>query len=409
MSPFSYPKDRIKVVLLEGVHERAEQSFREAGYSQVQRLSHALNSSELADVLSQAHMVGIRSRTQLTQEVLADARRLMAVGCFCIGTNQVDVLAAAKAGVPVFNAPHSNTRSVAELVIGWIIMLMRDVFPRSQAAHLGEWQKTASGSNEVRGKTLGIVGYGHIGSQVSVLAEAMGMQVLYYDIESKLPLGNARGVPDLESLLKASDVVTLHVPGTDNTKWMIDEQRIASMRPGSYLINASRGTVVAIDALAAALRSGHIKGTAIDVYPTEPRSNDDVFESPLRGIPQAILTPHIGGSTLEAQVNIGFEVASKLVQYSDFGSTQGAVNFPQLTLSSHPDAHRILHIHRNVPGVLKQITQVIAEENINIVGQHLQTDANIGYVVLDVEGQAPVQLLDSLKDINATIRARILY
>lgn len=409
MTQHPFPKKSLRVCLLEGVHESAERAFRDAGYSDVTRLTQALRGDDLRRVLQTAHVIGVRSRTQLDRVVLQDASHLFAIGCFCIGTNQVDLATAAAKGVPVFNAPHSNTRSVAELVMGLVIMLMRDIFQKSQAAHEGNWRKTASGATEVRGKTLGIVGYGHIGSQVSILAESLGLKVLYFDIEKKLPLGNAQSVPSLESLLSLSDVVTLHVPQTDQTRWMMAAEQLKLMKKGSYLINASRGTVVDIDVLADLLKQGHLKGAAVDVFPEEPKSNEERFVSPLQGMPQVILTPHIGGSTLEAQQNIGTEVAEKLVQYSDYGSTQGSVNFPQLTLAPHFNAHRILHIHHNVPGVLRRLNEIIAENDINIVGQHLQTDNQIGYVVLDVEGTAPAGLLDSLRSIDATIRARILY
>lgn len=405
----SLDKHKIRIVLLEGVHQRAVDVLKTAGYENVEHLKTALSGDDLTAALQKAHMVGIRSRTQLTPAVFDKADKLMAVGCFCIGTNQVHLDDAALRGIPVFNAPHSNTRSVAELVIGQTIMLMRGIFPKSMAAHHGGWSKSAKGSHEVRGKVMGIVGYGHIGSQVSVLAEAMGMQVLFYDIQSKLPLGNARACDSLEELLGASDVVTLHVPEDATTKNMMDGDRIAKMRPGAFLINASRGSVVDIGAMAQALRNEHLAGGAVDVYPTEPRSNQETFDSPLRGLHQVILTPHIGGSTVEAQANIGQEVAAKLVAYSDMGTSEGAVNFPAVNMPDNPAAHRILHIHRNTPGILREINKAIADNDINVLGQQLATNANLGYVVLDVAKSLPEDAMSSLNKIAGTIRTRILY
>ncbi|MCB1052041.1 MAG: phosphoglycerate dehydrogenase [Acidobacteria bacterium] len=405
----SFAKDKIRILLLEGIHSSALDWFHRMGYANVESLNEALDEQALIEKMRGVHMVGIRSRTQLTRAILEQADKLMAVGCFCIGTNQVDLEETAKMGVPVFNAPHSNTRSVAEMVLGLVIVLYRDLFKKSVAAHRGEWLKSAKDCHEVRGKTLGIVGYGHIGSQVSILAEALGMRVLYYDIQAKLPLGNAQACPNLEFLLQNSDVVTLHVPQTPETHRMMDEQRLAQMKVGSFLINASRGTVVDIDALAAHLHSGHIRGAAIDVFPKEPAHNEEAFLSPLRGMEQVILSPHIGGSTVEAQANIGTEVAQKLVAYSDRGTTDGAVNFPQLQLSEHANAHRILHIHANVPGVLQAINKIMADLEINIVGQHLQTNRSIGYVVLDIEKQTTDETLERLRQVNGTIRCRILY
>ena len=335
----------------------------------------------------------------------------MAIGCFCIGTNQVDLEAAELAGIPVFNAPYSNTRSVAELVIAEAIMLMRGIPQKSAECHRGGWSKSAAGSHEARGKTLGIIGYGHIGTQVGVLAEAIGMNVIFHDIETKLSLGNARSSLSLDDLLERSDVVTLHVPETAATKDMFGQAQIQKMKPGAHLINASRGTVVDIDALAAALESGHIAGAAVDVFPVEPKGNDDAFVSPLAGRDNVILTPHVGGSTLEAQDNIGIEVAAKLVRYSDNGSTLSAVNFPEVTLPGHEGSCRIMHIHRNVPGVLSRVNDIFREHGINIDGQFLRTDAKVGYVVIDVtasEAQALV-LKDALGAIEGTLRTRVLY
>lgn len=409
MSRLSLPKDKIKVLLLEGVHQSAIDTFQAHGYVNVTRLPQALAGAELIRELDGVHMLGIRSGTHLIPEVLESARRLMAVGCFCIGTNQVDLGSAARLGIPVFNAPHSNTRSVAELVLAETVMLLRGTFDKSVAAHRGEWHKTAAHSHEVRGKTLGIVGYGHIGSQVSILAEAFGMRVVYQDIVSKLPMGNATQLASLDELLPLVDVLTLHVPEDPSTKNLIDARRLSLMRPGSYLINASRGTVVDVDALAVALREGRLQGAAIDVFPEEPGSSAETFRSPLQGLRNVILTPHVGGSTLEAQKNIGGEVASKLVALSDTGATVGAVNFPQLSLAPHDGAHRLLHVHHNRPGVLAQLNQALARSGANILGQHLQTTAAIGYVVTDVDKDHGPDLRQQIEEIPGTIRVRILY
>ncbi|OZB70543.1 MAG: D-3-phosphoglycerate dehydrogenase, partial [Lysobacterales bacterium 13-68-4] len=370
----SFPKQDIKVLLLEGVSQNAVETFRQAGYTQIEYHQKSLPEAELKARVAEAHIVGIRSRSHLTAEVLADAKRLIAIGCFCIGTNQVDLQTAKVMGVPVFNAPYSNTRSVAELVLAEAIMLLRGIPQKNALCHRGGWTKSALGSYEARGKTLGVIGYGHIGTQVGVLAEALGMQVIFHDIETKLSLGNARAAASLDDLLERSDVVTLHVPETPATQNMFGAAQIAKMRRGALLINASRGTVVDIDALAEALRAGHLAGAAIDVFPVEPKGNDDPFVSPLVGMDNVILTPHIGGSTLEAQDNIGVEVAAKLVRYSDNGSTLSAVNFPEVTLPEHPKSRRLLHIHRNVPGVLSRINELFSAGNINIDAQFLQTD-----------------------------------
>lgn len=402
-------RDQIHILLLEGIHERARDVLLEQGYTNVRLEPGALPRSELLDAIGDAHLVGIRSRTPLDAEVLAAARRLIAVGCFCIGTNQVDLEAAALQGVPVFNAPHSNTRSVAELVIGLAVMLFRDVFRKSTLAHAGDWQKSAAGAHELRGRTIGVVGYGHIGSQVSVLAESMGMNVVFHDIKPVLAMGNATALASLREVLGISDLVTLHVPETPETAGLIGQDELAAMKPGAYLVNASRGTVVDVDALAAALVSGQIGGAAVDVFPTEPKSRDETFESPLRGIPNVILTPHVGGSTLEAQENIGADVAWKLAAYSDSGTTIAAVNFPQLGLTPQEDCHRVLHIHRNEPGVLRRINDVLSAQDTNILGQHLQTLGTVGYVVTDVSEIDAVATLPQLKAIPGTLRARILY
>jgi len=407
----SFPKQDIKVLLLEGVSRSAVESFRQAGYSQIEYHEKSLPEDELKRRIADAHIVGIRSRTHLSGDVLTHAKRLIAVGCFCIGTNQVDLETAKVQGVPVFNAPYSNTRSVAELVIAEAIMLLRGIPQKNALCHRGGWTKSAAGSFETRDKVLGIVGYGHIGTQVGVLAEGLGMRVIFHDIESKLSLGNARAAASLDDLLERADVVTLHVPETPSTKLMIGATELAKMRKGAMLINASRGTVVDIDALAHALRSEHVAGAAVDVFPVEPKGNDDAFVSPLIGMDNVILTPHIGGSTLEAQDNIGIEVAAKLVRYSDNGSTLSAVNFPEVSLPEHPRSRRLLHIHRNVPGVLSRINEVFSAGNINIDAQFLQTDSQVGYVVIDVsadEAQAGA-LKDRLAEIPGTLRSRVLY
>ena len=407
----SYPKQDIRVLLLEGVSATAVETFRAAGYSQLEIHDKSLPEDELKARIAEAHIVGIRSRTQLNAEVLAGAKRLIAVGCFCIGTNQVDLEAAELAGIPVFNAPYSNTRSVAELVVAQAVMLMRGIPQKNAQCHRGGWSKSAAGSHEVRGKTIGIIGYGHIGTQVGVLAEALGMNVIFHDIETKLSLGNARAALGLGDLLARSDVVTLHVPETAATKNMFAAAQIAAMKPGAHLINASRGTVVDIDALAAALESGQVGGAAVDVFPIEPKGNTDPFVSPLTRFDNVILTPHVGGSTLEAQDNIGLEVAAKLVRYSDNGSTLSAVNFPEVTLPGHAGSLRLLHIHRNVPGVLSRINEIFSRHALNIDGQFLRTDPKVGYVVIDVaadEAQGAA-LREELAAIPGTLRTRVLY
>ncbi|MDR1074900.1 MAG: phosphoglycerate dehydrogenase [Xanthomonadaceae bacterium] len=413
MSPpkTSYPKQGIKILLLEGISQTAVEAFRAAGYSQIEQHDKSLPEDELKQRIADAHFVGIRSRTQLTAKVLGEARRLVGIGCFCIGTNQVDLEVAETAGIPVFNAPYSNTRSVAELVLAELVMLKRGIPQKSAECHRGGWSKSAIGSHEVRGKTLGIVGYGHIGTQIGVLAESLGMHVLFYDIETKLSLGNAHSVDSLDELLTRADMVTLHVPETPATKLMIGTGQLAKMKPGSHLINASRGTVVDIDALAAALRSGHIAGAAIDVFPVEPTGNKEPFVSPLTEFDNVILTPHIGGSTLEAQENIGIEVAAKLVRYSDNGSTLSAVNFPEVTLPEHAGSMRLLHIHRNVPGVLSRINELFSQHNVNIDGQFLRTDALMGYVVIDIAADAGKAntLKEEMARIPGTLRTRVLY
>jgi len=405
----STEKSKIKFLLLEGIHPSAVAVLHAAGYTQIESLPGALSDGELKERIASAHFVGIRSRTQLTADVLAHAGKLAAVGCFCIGTNQVDLDAARECGVAVFNAPYSNTRSVAELVLAEAILLMRGIPEKSAVAHRGGWLKTAQDAHEIRGKTLGIVGYGAIGTQLSVLAEGLGMQVIFYDVVSKLSLGQARQVATLNELLAQADVVSLHVPETPGTRWMIGSAQLAAMKQGSLLINASRGTVVDIDALADALRAKKLLGAAIDVFPEEPRSNADPFESPLRGFDNVILTPHVGGSTVEAQENIGIEVAAKLVKYSDNGTSTSSVNFPEVALPSHPGQHRLLHIHRNMPGVLSEINKVFSDNRINVVAQYLQTRGSVGYVVIDTEAGHSEVALAALANVPGTMRSRVLF
>jgi len=405
---YSLDKGKIKFLLLEGIHPIAKETINSHGYTQVEVLKHALSGKELDRALKGVHFLGIRSRSHLTESVLQGADRLTAIGCFCIGTNQVDLVAAQRNGVPVFNAPFSNTRSVAELALAEIIMLMRGIPQRNAAAHRGEWLKSAAHAHEIRGKTLGIIGYGHIGTQLGILAENLGMRVIFHDIEHKLPLGNAVEQPSLPQLLKQSHVISLHVPQTEQTAGMVDARFLKSMRKGAFLINASRGTVVNIDALKAALETRHLAGAAIDVFPSEPGSNSEVFESPLRGKENVILTPHIGGSTMEAQENIALEVAGKLIRYSDNGSTVSAVNFPQVSMPDHANVSRILHIHRNEPGVLQRINRVFSDHQVNIAAQYLDTRGEIGYVVMDLETANPAGLMQQLRTVPGTIRARIL-
>ena len=412
MAMTSLGKDKIKVLLLEGIDQSAVDAFRTDGYTNIERHKTALAGDELKTRVRDAHVIGIRSRTKLSGDVLAAAGRLIAIGCFCIGTDQVDADAAEALGVPIFNAPFSNTRSVAELVIGEIVMLCRGVPQRNAAAHRGVWLKSTAGAIEIRGKCLGIVGYGHIGTQVGVLAEGLGMQVVHFDIETKLGLGNARAAPSLHQLLASADVVTLHVPDTADTVGLIGATELAQLRPGARLINASRGSVVDLEALATSLRAGHIAGAAIDVFPREPQSNDEPFESPLRGLDNVILTPHVAGSTIEAQTSIGVEVAEKLIKYSDNGSTLTAVNFPEVSLPEHRGKHRILHIHRNQPGVLARINGILGDSKVNVSSEYLETTRSIGYAVIDVDGaDRPLSLAlrKELDSVEGTIRTRILY
>lgn len=407
----SLPKDQIPILLLEGISDTAIEALAAAGYTNVKRLMTALGPDELKEALQGVRMLGIRSRTKLTADIVAAAPRLIAVGCFSVGTNQVDLGATRNAGIPVFNAPFSNTRSVAELTIAEIVMLYRRIFPRSMGAHAGKWDKSAKNSHEIRGKTLGIVGYGNIGSQLAVLAEAMGMRVIYYDHTDKLRHGNVEPATDLYDLLGRSDVVSLHLPETPQTKGMFGEREIRAIKPGGYFINNARGTLVDIDALAAALKDGHLRGAAVDVFPVEPSSNQEEFQSPLRGLDNVILSPHVGGSTEEAQERIGVEVARKLIEYSDIGSTVGAVNFPQVQLPLAPHATRFIHIHRNLPGVMKRLNDTFGDRGVNILAQYLQTDGEVGYVVLDAElpDEAAEAVLAELRGLEGTIRSRVVY
>lgn len=409
MSNNSLSKEKIKILLLEGVHQSALEELKSKGYTNIEYLKASLSEEELIKKIGSVHFIGLRSRTQLTENVLSHAKKLVAIGCFCIGTNQVNIAAAQARGIPVFNAPFSNTRSVAELVIGELLLLLRGIPEKSAQAHRGVWNKSAAGSVEARGKTLGIIGYGHIGMQLGILAETLGMKVRFYDVETKLPLGNASQASTLTKLFKESDVISLHVPETDQTQNMIGAAEFEAMKDGVIFINASRGTVVDIDALAEALSAKKVAGAAIDVFPVEPKGNDEEFVSPLREFDNVILTPHIGGSTKEAQENIGLEVASKLAKYSDNGSTLSAVNFPEVSLPGHIGTSRLLHIHHNQPGVLTKINQSFAEHNINIAAQYLQTDAKIGYVVIDIEAEDGELALKKLKQIEGTIKARILH
>ncbi|WP_286265558.1 phosphoglycerate dehydrogenase [Thalassotalea atypica] len=409
MNQNSLAKEKIKILLLEGLHQSSLEELKSKGYSNIEYIKTSLSEAELIEKIKDVHFIGIRSRTQLNDKVLSHANKLVAIGCFCIGTNQVELPAAQKRGIPVFNAPFSNTRSVAELVLGEILLLLRGIPEKSALAHRGIWQKSAVGSVEARGKTLGIIGYGHIGTQLGIMAENVGMKVRFYDIETKLPLGNASQAPSLTALLKESDVISLHVPETAQTQNMMGVAEFEVIKKGAIFINASRGTVVDIDALAEALENKTVAGAAIDVFPVEPKGNDEEFISPLRAFDNVILTPHIGGSTQEAQENIGLEVASKLAKYSDNGSTLSAVNFPEVSLPGHTGTSRLLHIHHNQPGMLTAINNAFAQHEINIAAQYLQTDDKIGYVVIDVETENSEMALKELKQIEGTIRARILH
>ncbi len=409
MKNYSLDKSKIKVLLMEGVHENAIRYFKENGYSNIESYNEALSGNELEKRLKNAHIVGIRSRTELRGNILGKAPKLITIGCFSIGTNQVDIMDAKMMGIPVFNAPFSNTRSVAELVIAECIMLMRGIPEKNALAHNKIWMKSPVGAVEVRGKTLGVIGYGHIGSQVSILAESLGMDIYYYDIERKLSLGNARPTRNLTELLKISDTVTIHVPSTELTRNMISAEQIAIMKKGACLINTSRGDVLDYKAVANGLRSKHLAGVAADVFPKEPASNHEPFVSELQEFPNVILTPHIGGNTIEAQANIGLEVAEKLVKFSDTGSTIGAVNFVEISLQPNSSKQRFLHIHRNVPGVLREVNNFFSSKGINISAEYLQTDPDIGYVIIETESELEPSVLNYLRKIPHTIRARILY
>jgi D-3-phosphoglycerate dehydrogenase / 2-oxoglutarate reductase len=405
----SYPKEKISILLLENISKTAIDIFENADYITIKKLNGALSEAELIKEIKGVHLLGIRSKTTITKVVLQAAPKLQAIGCFCIGTNQVDMLAAMEHGVAVFNAPYSNTRSVAELVIGASIMLVRKVLDKNTAAHNKIWQKDAAGSNELRGKTMGLIGYGNIGSQVSVLAEALGMKVIFYDIETKLPLGNANACKSLKELLQKADVVSLHVPENASTENLINKNNIAYFKNTAVLINYARGTVVDLQIAAKAIKNKQLAGIAVDVFPVEPEKNGDSFESPLQNLPNVLLTPHIGGSTVEAQNNIGEDVATKLLQYLEKGITTGSHSMPALALPLHEGAHRILHIHHNVPGVLSEINTVLSKNKINIVGQYLKTNDSIGYVVLDIDKNLSKNAVELLRKVKETIKVRLLF
>ena len=408
-TPTSYPRDKIKILLLENISAVAVEELRAGGYADVKKINGALSEAELIEAVRGVHLLGIRSKTQITSNVIAAADKLLAIGCFCIGVNQVNLAAAMEKGVAVFNAPHANTRSVAELVIGLCVMLIRKISDKNAAAHRGEWLKETTGSFELRGKTLGIVGYGNIGSQVSNMAEAMGLQVLYYDTATKLPLGNAKQIRDLKELLKRSNIVTLHVPSDATTRNMINAETLKHLQKGSLLLNYSRGDVVDLDALNKALKSGKIVGAAVDVFPEEPEKNGDVFASVLQNLPNVILTPHIGGSTEEAQANIGLDVTAKLIKYLELGTSEGSHTVPPVNLPPQAGTHRLLHIHKNIPGVLGEINSRLSKRGINIVGQYLKTNDDIGYVILDVDSKISQEAFEILKDIKGTVKARMIY
>ena len=405
----SYPRNKINILLLENISDAAVRELEAAGYANVERIGGALSEAELVKVVKGVHLLGIRSKTKVTREVIEAADKLLAVGCFCIGVNQVDLKAATENGVAVFNAPYSNTRSVAELIIGLCVMLIRRIADKNTSAHNGVWLKESKGSFELRGKTLGIVGYGNIGSQVSTMAEAMGMQVVYYDAATKLPLGNARQIRELRDLLRRSDIVTLHVPSDATTRNMIDAASFKAMKKGAIFLNYSRGDVVDLDALAKALKTGKISGAAVDVFPEEPEKSGDRFESVLQNLPNVILTPHIGGSTEEAQANIGEDVTAKLIKYLDFGTSEGSHTVPPVNLPPQAGTHRILHIHRNIPGVLGEINSRLSERGINILGQYLKTNDAIGYVILDVESKLSKAAFELLRDVPGTVKSRMVH
>lgn len=405
----SYPKDKIKILMLENISDAAIKVFKDAGYADIKKISGALSEEQLINEIKHVHMVGIRSKTQITEKVLQHAEKLQAIGCFCIGTNQVNLNAARKKGIVVFNAPYSNTRSVAELVIGTSIILIRKILDKNKAAHEGQWNKDAKGSFEIRGKTLGIIGYGNIGSQVSILAESLGMKVIFYDTVTKLPLGNAESRKTLKDVVSKADIITLHIPETQQTKNLINKTLLKQFKKDSILINFARGEVVELNALATALKNGHLSGAAIDVFPVEPEKNGDPFSSPLQNIPNVLLTPHIGGSTEEAQYNIGEDVSAKLLQYLEMGATTGSHTVPELNLSPQEGTHRILHIHTNVPGVLSEINTTLSENKINVLSQYLKTNDEIGYVVLDIDKKLSKNAVELLRKVKGSLKVRLLY
>ncbi len=405
----SFPKDKIKVLLLEGVHKRALEMFQEAGYTDVEHSGNTLSEEELAEKIKGAHILGIRSKTKVTAKVLDNADKLMAIGAFCIGTNQIDMKKATEKGIAVFNSPFSNTRSVAELVVAEAVLLLRKVIDKNKAMHEGMWTKSSSGSFETREKTLGIIGYGHIGAQVSVMAESLGMNVMFYDVEPKLPLGNAKQAKSLEELLKNADVVTLHAPGHASTKHMINEARLMQMKKGAILINCGRGDLIDEEAVRKSLEEKHLGGLGLDVYATEPKTNKEPFKTIFQNMENVFLTPHIGGSTVEAQENIGIDGGAKLISYLETGATMGSLTIPALNLPVQDDTHRMLHIHENVPGVLGEINGLMSKMNVNILGQYLKTNNQIGYVVLDLDKNTPPEVLEELKKVKNTIRVRNLY
>jgi D-3-phosphoglycerate dehydrogenase len=405
----SYPKEKINILFLENISKAAAKKFTDAGYNSIKQVTGALSESDLIKEIKNVHLLGIRSKSKITKGVLDHAHKLQAIGCFCIGVNQVNLPEATKKGVTVFNAPYSNTRSVAELVIASSIMLIRKIPDKNKAAHEGRWLKESAGSHELRGKTLGIIGYGNIGSQVSVLAEALGMKVIFYDTETKMPLGNAEAKLTLKDLLRLSDVITLHVPDLPTTRNIINKTTLKYCKPTAMLINYARGQVVDIPALANALVNNELGGVAVDVYPTEPQKNGDPFVTPLQGLSNVILTPHIGGSTEEAQLNIGEDVSSKLFNFLEKGVTTGSHTVPGLNLPPQEETHRILHIHNNVPGVLSEINTKLSEHKINILGQYLKTNDEIGYVVLDVSKNISGDAMELLKQVKETIKVRLLY
>ena len=405
----SYPKEKVNILFLENISDAAVRRFSSAGYTSVKKLTKALPESELMKEIEDVHLLGIRSKTQITEKVLRAAKKLQAIGCFCIGVNQVDLKNATKSGIAVFNAPYSNTRSVAELVIGASIMLIRRIPDKSKSAHEGIWMKESKGSYELRGKTMGIIGYGNIGTQVSVLAESLGMKVVFYDIDTKLPLGNAVAKETIKDLVSVADIVTIHVPDTEQTRMMINKNVIKQMKKGAILLNYARGEVVDLEALAKALQEGLLSGAGVDVYPIEPEKNGDKFTTPLQHLPNVLLTPHIGGSTEEAQENIGDDVSQKLFQYLEMGVSTGSHTIPELSLPQHAETHRILHIHNNVPGVLSDINTRLSNHQINILAQYLKTNDEIGYVVLDVDKKLSAQAISLLKEVKNTIKTRLLY